>query len=263
MDELSVPYKFSSVFSGLFTASRVPRSCPAASRQQALSRSLQRPSALSHPSHRADFRVVPSLRAVSITVVLRDGAVAVGFSSFCRSFRLLRGLSVSRLLRCRASAFFVAAFCLSWPASRLAFAASAFSVFFVLCLFVARHLDRDVAIVTLFAISTSLRSRTHAAAILWSGPYRRSTSSPRDRPDRSRYSAARPDTSRWRSPNSGTSRSARAARLSVNFRIDKRLRDIPPRIRSITSRAFRGLPFKYFVFAIASIILVNREFVNR
>src|SRR5438874_2875643 len=45
-----------------------------------------------------------------------------------------------------------------------------------------------------------------------------------------------------------------AARLSVNLRIASALETFTPRIKSITSRALRGLPFKYFVFAIASII---------
>src|SRR5437763_5552888 len=45
-----------------------------------------------------------------------------------------------------------------------------------------------------------------------------------------------------------------AARLSVNLRIASAFETFTPRIKSITSRALRGLPFKYFVFAIASII---------
>ena len=52
-----------------------------------------------------------------------------------------------------------------------------------------------------------------------------------------------------------------AARLSVNFRIDKRTRHILAADQIDHEPAFRGLPFRYFVFAIASIFLLTVNLV--
>ncbi len=59
-------------------------------------------------------------------------------------------------------------------------------------LFVARNLDRDMAIMTLLPIRTTLRCRTQTASILCAVPYRQNRTLPRDRQDRSRYSPAPP-----------------------------------------------------------------------